>query len=174
MIPWAKNPMLVLPDAIEILEQDKAQSWMERLFNDPVLQTDFKKVFQGEAQNSGAKALQPEQRLYFLILAAGTPELIAGIHPPSNGISSMLKLLPKERSKTCGRDCIRKLIEEVIVPKCRSAGQPCFSANAFASDDGRKVFRWLAANLPNGVVTVTTSMPGVFQFWLVSPQSLWS
>ena len=87
--------MPVLPDSITVLEQDKAQGWMDRLCRDPILQADFKKVFQEVAQNSGAKALQPEQRLYFLILATGIPELIAGIHPPSNGISSMLKLLPK-------------------------------------------------------------------------------
>lgn len=166
--------MPVLPDAIEHLDQVTAQSWMDRIYCDPALQDGFKKVFQEESRTGGAKALTPEQRLYFLISATRTPELIAGLHSTSNGISSMLKLQPKEKSKTCGRDCIRKLIEEVIVPRCRLIGQPSFSANAYASDDGRRVFRWLAANLPNGVVAVTTSMPGVFQLWLVSPESLWN
>lgn len=164
--------MPLLPDAIKPIEQAEAQSWMERISSDPALQDNFKKVFQDEAQNGSPKALQPERRLYFLIFATGTAELIAGVHPTSNGISSMLKLLPKEKAKSCGRDCVRKLIEEVIVPRCRSTGQPCFSANAFASDDGRKVFTWLGENLPNGIVAVTTSMPGVFQLWIVSPESL--
>jgi hypothetical protein len=168
------SKILVEPDAIEPICRANAQDWLQRFFQDTNRRYVVEKTFQQEVQGDSIRAFPEDQRLYFIVSAKGQPELLAGIHPPTNGISSILKIPEKEVSITRGRDCVRKLIENVIVPRCKSEGQPCFSANTFWSDDGTRVFRWLEKNMPQGIVYINQLTPGTFTLWLSKPDRILS
>ena len=106
-------------------------------------------AFHEEKASGPPKALSKEKREYYIVYAGQDAELLAGINSQNCDISSFAKVVPKSKSKARGRDCIRKLIEEILVSKSIREGRGYFSVRT--NEDGKSVFEYLRKNLPKGI-----------------------
>ena len=151
---------------IRQIGQEEANRLLKRLYIVPEFTSAIGIAFKEEISSDGKtiSALPETTRIYFLAEADGVPELIAGLHSSANNISSIAKLVKRTDAKTRGRDCVKKLIEEVIVGRCRDVGQPVFNVNTMESREGENMFLKLQKDLPKGINQITETQYGFALF----------
>ncbi len=156
-----------MPNSLTIREITEAEAdrWLKYLYGSGgELRENLNKAFHGEKGNP-PKAL-PAERIYYMAYAGGSEELLAGINAENFDISSLAKVVPKDKSKARGRDCVKKLIEEIIIIKCRNAHKNYFCVRT--NNEGKGVFEYLGANLPSGIreIVYNEYSDGYFSFTL--------
>jgi hypothetical protein len=140
-------------DCIEIT-QKKADKWLRKLYDEgDKLRENFEKAFHAEKERMGKNeefwALSPEERTYYIVFINDEPVLLAGINKFLN-ISSFTKIALENIFKGKGRYCVKELIEDVIVPKCKDVGRES-SYVCIYTEKGKRTFEYLMKNLPEGV-----------------------
>lgn len=142
------------------LRQDEADMLLKKAYESSELRGDLKLSFQDEVSQDTISALPQSRRLYFLVYTSSSNELIAGIDSETINLSSFCKTAVKRESLARGRDCLRILIERIVVPKCEEKGQDCFSAMP-ATERSMKVFKYLGKpeNLPVGISIIEYTHP---------------
>ncbi len=140
------------------LTQTEADKWLKTMFTaGGELLENLKKAFHEEKNNEPPNALSEEKRKYYMVYANNCEELLAGVNSMNCDISSLAKVVPKDRSKATGRDCVRKLIEIKVVDECRKIGRDSFSVAM--NKDGKRIFEYLMNNLPQGIRRVSPQKP---------------
>jgi hypothetical protein len=142
---------------IKELSQEEADAWLKQMFySGGELLENLRKAFHEEKPKASypPRALSQEIRKYYMVYADQDAELLAGINSQSCEISSFSKVVPKDISKTRGRDSVRKLIEEILVNLCKTKGRDSFSVTT--NEDGKRVFEYLKKNLPKGIKEITS------------------
>ena len=157
-----QQPVSIDDITVHMLRQDEADVHLKKAFESSQFSGDIRISFQEEFSQDNISALPPNRRLYFLACASSSDELIAGIDSHTVNLSSFCKINTKEESLARGRDCVRKLIEQVIVPKCRESRKDHFSAMP-ATLRSLKLFEYLMApeNLPFGISRIEYTHPTV-------------
>ena len=135
------------------ITKEEADRWLKYLYDSGgELLENLHKAFHEEKNSNPPKALPPEKRKYYMVYANRSEELLAGINTDNLNISSLAKVITKGESKARGRDCIRKLIEEIVVIECRNAHKKYFCVRT--NDEGEGVFKYLMTNLPKGIIKI--------------------
>lgn len=147
---------------IRELTEGEADFWLKKLYAlGGELLEDFRKAFHDEKSSFPPQALPPEKRKYYMVYANGSEELLAGINSEHINISSFTKVVSKNKSKAKGRDCIRELIEKIVIIECKKKGKTFFSVST--NEDGRRVFEYLKNNKPKGIKEIKSQPPtGVY------------
>lgn len=144
---------------IKEITQEEADAWFKQMYSSGgELLENLRKAFHAEKASDPPRALSKEEREYYMVHADQDAELLAGINSESCDISSFAKVVPKDKSKSRGRDCVRKLIEEILVSKCNIKGSAYFSVRT--NEDGRSVFEYLRNSLPKGIKEIRAQQPG--------------
>jgi hypothetical protein len=148
----------------------EADTWLKQMYySGGELLENLRKAFHAEKASDPPRALSQEKREYYMVYADQDAELLAGINSQSCDISSVAKVVPKDKSKARGRDCVRKLIEEILVNKCKIKGRDSFSV--VTNGDGKRVFEYLKKNLPKGIKeiksqqTIPCLIPGQDEYY---------
>jgi hypothetical protein len=139
---------------MEVLSQKNADNIMKELSGESI--DNFKLGFHEEKENilTGKDhiwALPPDKRIYYLISLNGNHYLLVGINPTPFGIinlSSFARIVSQPKGEA--PNCLRKLIEDKLVPLCRKNGKK-FISTRIATDRGEKVFRCLQKEKPTGI-----------------------
>jgi cell filamentation protein len=143
---------------IKEIKQEEADACLKQMYySGGELLENLRKAFHAEKDSDPPRALSQEKREYYMVYANQHAELLAGINSHSCDISSFAKVVPKSESKARGRDCIRKLIEEILVKSCRTK-EKCFFSVA-TNEEGKLVFEYLRKNLPKGIKEIKTHQP---------------
>lgn len=149
---------------IKELSQESADSIMKKLSGEAL--ENFKKGFHDEAKNilkgndhiwalppgkpDGA-SYEQDKRIYYLISLNGNHYLFVGINPTPLGLinlSSFARIVSQPKCKAA--ICLKKLIEDKLVPMCRINNKKEIAAR-IATDRGEKVFQNLKNDLPIGI-----------------------
>jgi len=143
---------------IREITQEEADAWLKQMYSSGgELLENLRKAFHAEKASDPPKALSEKKREYYIVYAGQDAELLAGINSQTCDISSFSKIVPKSKSKARGRDCIRKLIEEILVNKCNIKGIGYFSVRT--NEDGNRVFEYLRKSLPKGIKEIKAQQP---------------
>ncbi len=114
-------------------------------------------------------ALSKDCRIYYLVLLGGTPYLLVGVNPsagPVINISSIARVVAEPRGYAAL--CLRRLIEETLVPMCHDLRRQFIEAQAETAG-GAKVLRSLKEQGLRGVESITFN--GSFWKAVVAPRS---
>lgn len=143
---------------IKEITQGEADAWLKQMYySGGELLENLRKAFHAEKASDPPRALSKEEREYYMVYASRDAELLAGINSQSCDISSFANVVPKSKSKARGRDCVRKLIEEILVNKCKIKVRGFFSV--VTNEEGKLVFEYLKTNLPRGIKEIKSKQP---------------
>ena len=156
---------------VKKLSQEDADRIMKGL-SEKLLE-DFKRGFHDEAKNilngkdhvwalplpeeAVPQSYNPDKRIYYLILFEKIPYLLVGINPTPidvMNLSSFARIVSQPKGKAT--ICLRKLIEDKLVPMCREKGKRAIFAT-IATDRSEKVFHRLRRELPKGIKEIKIS-----------------
>jgi hypothetical protein len=147
---------------IKEITQGEADAWLKEMYySGGELLENLRKAFHEEKASDPPRALSQEKREYYMIHAGQGAELLAGINSQSCDISSFAKVVPKSKSKAKGRDCVRELIEEILVKKCTAKVRGFFSV--VTNEEGKLIFEYLRKNLPKGIKEIKAQQPSFGQ-----------
>jgi hypothetical protein len=110
-------------------------------------------------EESAKQTYNPDNRFYYLISFEGIPYLLVGINPTPIDVinlSSFARIVSQPKGKATV--CLRKLIEDKLVPMCREKGKRAIFAR-IATDRGEKVFHRLRRELPKGIKEIEIASP---------------
>ena len=149
---------------IKKINQEEANRWMRKLYDEGgELQENFERAFHEEKarkeKNKKYWALPSEERRYYIVYINNNAVLLAGINRHLN-ISSFAKVTKEREFKGKGRCCVKRLIEDILVDKCRDANKEAFSVNTLESRKGQEVFEYLMNNLPKSVRKIERTTVG--------------
>jgi hypothetical protein len=143
---------------IKEINREEADAWLKQMYScGGELLENLRKAFHEEKASDPPRALSQEERKYYMVYADEDAELLAGINSQYCNISSFAKVVPRDTSKARGRDCVRKLIEEILIKQCKTKGRDSFSV--VTNEDGKRVFEYLEKNLPKGIKEIKSQQP---------------
>ncbi len=139
------------------IDRIKADILMRKLPSD-----NFYKAFHVERERKEANeqiwALPSGERIYYIVSIEEDDILLAGINNYLN-LSSFAKVINEDKFRGMGRRCVKKLIEDVLVPRVKAEGRRVFYSN-ITSGDGKRVLDYLLSNLPDGISNINESSTG--------------
>lgn len=149
---------LKIRDSLSVLQinRDEADSWLKKL--DADLSYNFEMAFHTEKGKKYRKetiwALPPEEMTYYMVYRDRDAVLIAGINQ-NHDICAFAKVTNKKEFDSKGKYCVKKLIEDVVVPRCKTAEINTSRAYAYTKKSSH-VFEYIMENLPKGIKLIET------------------
>lgn len=153
---------LKIRDSLSVLQinRDEADSWLKKLDAEGGdLRYNFEIAFHAERGRKYKKetiwGLPPDEMTYYMVYRDRDAVLIAGINQ-NHDICAFAKVTNKKEFKSKGKYCVKKLIEDVLVPRCKVAAVNTSRAYAY-TQRSIHIFEYLMGNLPKGINQIETS-----------------